>query len=300
MKKRLLIIFTLFSFCSFGLFSQDSLLEEAQEILGLDETNLQEETISQEEFEYEDIYVIDNASIFSEDEFSTLNEVCSGLRETYDFGFYIATDNDPTSYDIELLAEDYYIDYNFGVGPEKNGILLMLNFADRNYDICCYGDDAHKVFTDSKKDYVADAFKPHFRNDNWYDGCMAFLQKSEDYYSEYHDKLLKAQLKAQEKELAMQEHRLYIDFDLLRAALLIGGGISLIIALAVCFSMKAKMKSVHIAKQASEYIPEDGIDITHAVDNYTHSTTKVIHHESSSSSHTSVNSRGFSHSSGKF
>ena len=297
MKKRFLIFFTLFSFCIWGAFCQESLVEETAEEIAEEES---EDTISEEESGYEDIYVIDNASVFSEDEYYALNEVCAGFRDTYDFGFYIATDNDPTSYDIELLAEDYYIDYNLGVGPEKNGILLMLNFADRDYDICAYGEDGHAAFTDLKKDFIADAFKPHFRNDNWYEGCMAFLQKAESYYIEHYKKILQRQEKADAKALAFLEHRIYIDWDLFKTALLIAAGISLIIALSVCFSMKAKMKSVHIAKQASEYIPEDGIDITHAVDNYTHSTTKVIHHESSSSSHTSVNSRGFSHSSGKF
>lgn len=55
--------------------------------------------------------------------------------------------------------------------------------------------------------------------------------------------------------------------------------VPLIITLIVCFVMCSNMKSVHKAMEASRYIKENSFELSHKVDNYTHTTKQRIHHE---------------------
>ncbi|MBP5568903.1 MAG: TPM domain-containing protein [Treponema sp.] len=299
MKKFLLLSLCSLFFVNL-LFAQDT---PTQEEITL-ETPEEEELLSEEEVEgisHIGKYVFDHIGILSDSEFESLEENCASLKLDLNFGFYIVCVDEPYETNIEDYAERYYLGNNLGVGPEQSGILLIMNFAERDYDIEAYGSDGHKVYTDFRKEMIANYFKPSFKNDNWYEGFMVFLQKASDYYYDELADIEKARAKAAEREYAKQNHKIYIDMDVLKSALFVGFGIALFIALATVFTMKAKMKSVHIAKEASNYIPENGVTLTLKSDSYTHSTTRVIHHESTSSkSGTSISSRGFSHSSGKF
>ena len=74
----------------------------------------------------------------------------------------------------------------------------------------------------------------------------------------------------------------------------------LLTALIVCLIMKGKMKTARKQTQADAYIPRDGVRITRRDDVYLTTTQTRVAVESQKSGGTSVNSGGFSHSSGKF
>ena len=79
----------------------------------------------------------------------------------------------------------------------------------------------------------------------------------------------------------------------------------LIIAFIYCAGLKKKMKSAKIAREASAYIAPQGAWMQDQQDMFTHATVTRQHIERDSGSRsggggTSVNSGGFSHSSGKF
>lgn len=66
-----------------------------------------------------------------------------------------------------------------------------------------------------------------------------------------------------------------IDMDLLVKALLIAFGFSLFVSVIICLSMKASMKSVHKARNASHYIEDEQIVLHNSSDNYSHTTEEV-------------------------
>ena len=76
--------------------------------------------------------------------------------------------------------------------------------------------------------------------------------------------------------------------------------VPLLTALVVCLVMKGKMKSARLQTQADAYITQDSLCLTRQDDRYITTTQTRVKIEIAKSGGTSVNSGGFSHSSGKF
>ena len=81
---------------------------------------------------------------------------------------------------------------------------------------------------------------------------------------------------------------------------LVLAGVSVLTALVVCLVMKGKMKSARLQTQADAYITQDSLRLTRQDDRYITTTQTRVKIETAKSGGTSVNSGGFSHSSGKF
>lgn len=231
--------------------------------------------------------VIDRAEVLTSQEALELEEYCDNVFAEYDFPLYIVTVNNSEEEYIESYAESFYKNNDLGYGSERTGMMLIMNFAYRDYDICAYGNIAHKIFTDSRKDSIASSFIPAFRENNWYKGFNVYISKSAKY--------LKSNLKPVKKSDSL------IDYEVLLQALLIAFGISLIMALIICLVMKSKMKSVKKAKRADSYILQSEVKLSQSSDTFTHNTVQVIPiAQNNSSGKTTISSGGFSHSSGKF
>lgn len=239
--------------------------------------------------------VIDTAELLSESEAEALDARCSELEQTYGCGVYLVTVDDYTAYysadSIESFAESVFLDLGFGAGEEQDGVLLVLSMAERDYDICAHGTIGNRAFTDYGKGVLAERyFLSAFGEDNWYagfdryvDGCMEFLRL--DAQGEPFDR-------------ATDPERLE-DIQVLKwlAVILV----PLLTALVVCLVMKGKMKTARRQTHADAYIPSNGVRLTRQDDVYLTTTqTRVKIETQKSGGGTTVNSGGFSHSSGKF
>lgn len=125
------------------------------------------------------VYLIDEPGLLTQDEAETLESRAAELTGRYGIGVYIAVVDDFTDYasDCETASEEIYLANGFGVGSEQNGILLMLSMADRDYDLCAYGTDAHLAFTDYGKERLEEEFLDDFRYDDWYTGFEDYLHR---------------------------------------------------------------------------------------------------------------------------
>lgn len=244
-------------------------------------------------------YVYDAAQLLSDEQKADLEQRAENFTELYGCGIYIVTVDDFTrysdSYSIESFAEQVYRSYTLGVGEDDTGIMLILSMAERDYDLCAYGADAHTAFTDYGKDVLANRFLDDFRNDDWYagfvdyqNGCASLLRQAAagtplDYDTD------PARLETQKR------------FKL--GVVIV---VPLLIALIACLVMKGRMKSAVKKTQADDYIPPRGMRLTQRVDQYlrtTQSRVRIESDRSSSGGHhggTSISSGGFSHHSGKF
>lgn len=238
--------------------------------------------------------IVDECGILTDSEKTSLQEQANQLEDNFQIAAYIVLVNDSEMTDVESYSEAYYKYNNFGYGDEKTGIMLLLNFDQRDYDILCYGQKAHEVYTDRTKAKIAGDFKPYFRNNEWYDGCSQFLISAHSYIRNLTNR------NVPEVRNNVSGIGKYIDMEVLINALIVGFGLALIISLICCFAMKAKMKSVKTAKRADRYVVEKEIHLSVKHDQFTHNTTVVHNIAQNQSNHTSVNSGGFSHSSGKF
>ncbi len=250
--------------------------------------------------------VMDYANLLSDTERSDLVQRIKTLQEQYTItvdgksdkvGIYIITLPNKEligaeSYQIYDLSEALYEAWECGLGNEKTGILLLMDMYERDFDICAHGTAGHYTFTDYGKEKLEESFSEDFHDDYWYGGFNSYLDEIE------------RQLSWAEKGEPVDVHS---ESEKLRTKIGIPGivGVSFLIgifiAFLICSYFKNAMKSVRPAASASNFVDEKGIEYTQKLDDYlrTTTTTRVIE-SSSSKGGTSVNSRGYSHHSGKF
>ena len=210
-------------------------------------------------------------------------------------GVYIVTTDDYSLYDgaesIEAFTEKFFLDYDLGTGEAQNGILLALSMAERDYDLCAHGETGHRAFTDYGKGVLAERyFLSEFGKDYWYDGFNRYLDGCTDF--------LQLDAQGEPFDRATDPERLE-DISVLKWIAVIV--IPLLTALIVCLIMKGKMKTARKQTHADAYIPQNGVRLTRQDDVYLTTTqTRVKIETQKSGGGTSVNSGGFSHSSGKF
>ena len=81
-------------------------------------------------------YVNDAVGLLSLDEQQELETTAAQLAERYGCGVYVIIVDDYTDYtngSTRDFAKETYINYDLGVGEDKNGILLVLSISDRDY-----------------------------------------------------------------------------------------------------------------------------------------------------------------------
>ena len=264
-------------------------------------------------------YLIDEPGLLTQDEAETLESRAAELTSRYGIGVYIAIVNDFTDYasDCEAAAQEIYLSNGFGAGDDQNGILLMLSMADRDYDLCAHGTDAHLAFTDYGKEQLAEVFLDDFRYDDWYTGF-------EDYLSTC-DRMLRVAEEGRPVDTAGGHGQLYYDendygSDYGGADASYSGGsvllyrlswgpawlasavLGILLSLLISWIVKnATMKSVAVKREAGNYVCGE-MQFQIRNDQFTHvtQTRRKIERDPPDSGGTHVNSSDFSHSSGKF
>ncbi len=247
-------------------------------------------------------FVFDNAGILSEEEASSLNEAAKEISMRYGCGVYVAVFDDMAEYgyqNIETFAEEVYAQWELGIGEERNCIMLVMSMAERDYDLCAHGEIGNTAFTDYGKEVLADEFIDNFRRNDWAGGFS-------DYVSECGYMLGRAEAgdPIDVPDYGGSYSRSSITERIGKA---VGPGliIGIIVAFIYCGALKSKMKSAKIAREASAYLAPRGIWMQDESDMFTHTTVtrqRIERDNDSRGGHggTSVNSGGFSHSSGKF
>lgn len=146
-----------------------------------------------------------------------------------------------------------------------------------------YGNTA---FTDYGKEKLENEFLDDFKNDGWADGFENYLEKSGE---------MLAQARAGSP----------LDKGSDSSVKIVGIGVSVLLALilsfVVCFILKANMESVEESSEADAYVTAGSVNFTAREDHFTHQTeTRTVISKDSDSGGTSIDSDGFSGSSGKF
>lgn len=242
-------------------------------------------------------YVWDEAGLLTADETAYLEQLAAEYSRQHGCGVYIAAVYDPSiSYDVEVRAEEFYRSHALGEGAESCGILLFLSMAGRDYDLCAYGNTAHDAFTDYGKNKLARVFLDDFSDDDWYGGFRDYLNECDRYLT----------LSEQGTPVDVPAAREPTLGEKLRNGALGGGALGTLAALIRGGILKSKMKSVRTAVNADDYVRSHGVHLTEHKDVFSHTTQTRVRIETDSGRSggggggTSINSGGFSHSSGKF
>ncbi len=241
-----------------------------------------------------DNFVLDDAGLLSGGEISELNAAAQRIADQYGCGVYVVTVNNFRDYGfdrIENFSEAVYTQNNLGRGSDNSALLLTLSMAGRDYDLAARGDTANRAFTDYGKGMLAGGFLDNFRSDDWAGGFADYVTAA----GEYLDLAAKGTpVDVPGQPQPEKKGGIRGLFSAIPAAL---------IAWISCGRLKSSMRTARIATEAKEYLGPDGVHMRHANDIYTHTTTvraPINRGGSGGSGGTTVNSGGFSHSSGKF
>lgn len=246
-------------------------------------------------------YIFDGAGLLDIDDFIALEDAAARLSAQYGCGVYLFTTDDMTSYgyyDISDLAEAVYDELSLGVGEDRSCILLTLSMAERDYVLMAHGTVGNGAFTDYGKYLLEDEFLDNFREDDWYGGFADYVSECERYLAAY---AAGTPIDVEPEEPLTLGEKLF-------AGLMFGFLPALLIAFLVCALLKRQLKSAKRATDADRYTVSGGTEITAREDRFTHvtevRTPKAEPKKKSGGSGfkggTTVNSRGFSHSKGKF
>lgn len=234
-------------------------------------------------------YVTDAAGLLTQEDVLALEKQAEQITQSYGCAPYILVVENfrdyEDSYDIYEAGMNLYERWELGCGQEKNGLLLILSMAERDYALMSHGDAANRAFTDYGKDYLSDQFLDDFREGDWAGGFRDYLDTS---------------------AWLLEQARNGAPYDVNTAPrgfnpLIIV--IPLVLALMVCLVLTGQMKTAKRKTEAGDYLIRNGVEMRIVQDIFTHRTVtrQVIQSENKGGGGgTTINARGFSGKSGKF
>ena len=132
----------------------------------------------------EKLLVIDSAAIFSSPEKSDLENALTGLSNQYSMDIVLVTTNDADGKSSRDYADDYF-DYNsYGIGADRDGILLLMDFDNREVYISTSGKGI-RYLTDARIDSILDdIFDAGFADGRYFEGAEAFIASTSSFLAQ--------------------------------------------------------------------------------------------------------------------
>lgn len=235
--------------------------------------------------------IYDTAGLLSDEARPVLEEMAQSISRERQCAVYFLSVNDFRDYgdgDIFNVARQIYQENDLGMGENKDGVMLILSMADRDYCLLAHG-FGDTALTDYGKDHISGEFLDNFADNDWYGGCMDYLT--------YTDALL-----SQTRAGNIYDRGSWVTGGVLWLwSLILGAVISTI----VCLIQRGMMrKKVRLQSDAAGYLEGGAVSITRRRDVFTHATEvrqKIeTNKNSGSSGGYSHTSDGFSGKSGKF
>ncbi len=259
-------------------------------------------------------HVLDLAELLDEEERQTLEDQAQDIETAYNCGLYIVTVDDYWDYaSTPFDAACAIYDANgFGVGEDRDGLVLLLSMDDRDFATALYGPWAHTAFSDYALERQEAEFLDDFRYDDWYGGFADFLTTSEQCLAAaaagtpVEDPVTTTGPVEAPPPTLQGTHRgsKTLTWSAGLRVFLQDFAVALVLGLVLCLGLKQGMRSVKAKTTAREYMRADGSRLSERVDQFTHAThtRRTIQsnvNRSGGGSH-SHHSGGFSGRSGKF
>lgn len=227
-------------------------------------------------------HILDRANLLTQQEHEELNTLAARISDEYSCGIYIMTVPDFTayglSYDIFEAAWQTYHDNELGFGPGRDGMILLLSMAERDFALFVYG-EAEYAFNDYGLEQLEGEFLDNFGNDDWRGGFLDYLNTSEHF-------LAQAAQGDPVREDPMEMAGIFVL-------------VAVIISAVVTGIFWAQMRNVHTKREASHYVTDGGLKLKGRTDLFLRRsrTVRKIPKQSSSSSRSGGGGSGRS---GKF
>lgn len=236
----------------------------------------------------DDTFIIEEYSLFSPSQKSTLEAQAKETSDTYGVGVYLLVTDTIGSKTARTYAIDYYKDHQLGLGNQKSGILFLVAAESRDYVTITYGDGVN-AFTDWQIAQMEDLIVDELKNDEWYAAADVYLEQAE------YTLAFRAE-NGEPLDRGNAPTSPLMAFVMFAIAFAIAAGV----AGGRCFYLYKQMKTAVEASHAGDYVDRSSFTLTGKDDRFVTSTITVTpkKKESSSSSGSSTDSSGFGGSSG--
>jgi uncharacterized protein len=235
--------------------------------------------------------LVDAAGLLTDEQAVSLNQKLDEISERQKLDVIIITVESLEGYTPRQFADDAF-DYNgFGMGPNYDGILLLISMEERDWAISTHGYGI-TAFTDAGQKYMVDNFIGYLSNGDYYEGFDRFADLADQFITQ-------AKTGAPYDRHNLPKKPLSPIWILISLA---GGAV---IALIVTGVMRSNLKSVSKQRVASNYIVSTVMAPFANQDLYLYSVVKRTakpkdNQGSGSSTHRSSSGRTHGGSSGKF
>ena len=228
-------------------------------------------------------YVFDLSDLISYEEWEKLETRAQDISRRHNCGVYFALVDDYTDYGDGSVYEVTYQLYHgseLGMGENRDGIIVLLSMAERDYAMFVYGENAEYAFNEYGQEQLEEAFLDYFGDDDWFGGISHYLDTCDAYLT---------QTEAGKPVRPASWPKI-----------LMATGIACVVAGTICFLLMRSMKSVRQKAEADTYLTQGGLQLTEQYDRYTHTTETRTKIEKNDSGSSSESGGGGSGRSGKF
>lgn len=228
--------------------------------------------------------LVDEAALLTADEASELQTQLDEISERLEFDIVIVTVDSLGGKSAMEYADDYF-DYNgYGFGEGGDGCILLLSMEERDWWVSTKGYGIYAI-TDAGLEYMSEQFLPYISNGDYAGGFKVFAQLCDEFvYQAMNDE-------------PYDTNNIPIEADpvsRLILALIVG----LLGAFIPVFVMRSKLKSVHTAGDANNYIKDGSVRVNAKKDIFLYSDVTRTRKATESGSTTHTSSSGSTHGGG--
>lgn len=221
--------------------------------------------------------LVDDAGLLTEEQFTRLNQMLEEVSRKHNATISIVTKNGITG-DVESYTDDYY-DYNgYGVGPNHDGCMFLIDMNTRRFHIGTTGNGI-KALTDFGMQEMDDEMTPYLRNGQYYEAFRVFVNKADSYYTQYENGT-PYDNPYYRPDGSEEAPSLSKDGPPGGTAVIISGAIGLISSLIGVGSMKSKLKTVRYQPAANSYVRDNSMYMAVSEDNFLYSNVTQTRRES--------------------
>lgn len=221
--------------------------------------------------------LVDEADLLSESEETKILSRLDELSETYKYDIVILTQKSIGKKSERAFADDYYDNNGYGFGEDFTGLLLLITFDEEGgiwYISTC--GEAINAFTDSTIDKIGSLISDDLASEDYSSAFDTFLDECDYYINGYINGF---------------------PFNASRN-IIISIAIGLVIALIVVSSMKQKLKTVELQRDATTYVKQGSMQVNVERDFFLYSTITRVAKPKNNGSSTHTSSSGRSHGGG--
>lgn len=248
--------------------------------------------------------VVDSADLLTEAEEEALRETAREISQRQVCDVVILTESGLDGSSPMDYADDYF-DYNgYGYGPDRSGILLLLDMQERDWWISTRG-AAIQAFTDDGIQYLWSKCSARISNGSYAEGFEEYLKTADRMLSVYNGTISDTAYEEYQEDFQafVENNSRTSSKPSAVKTTLFALGVGLILAFLPTSLLKSQLKTVRSNYSAGNYRRADSmhLDRTRDIYLYANTTSRVIETQRSGSgggSSTHISSSGATHGGG--